>query len=377
MKPTPNTRNKRVSNRHQRKRHDVLEVKLRQSTERVRRFRAVTKFVVNTVLIVSVVGGIWFGGKEALRRFLWENSDYFVHLEDLRFHSDGTLTREQVITASGIMEGENIFKVNLPAARAAVEKLPQVETAEVQRLLPNHLTISITERRPVAWVTAKVEDDPTTNENSFLIDVSGTVMRTRTILPEYYHMPIISGVETGNLVPGQRVNTFEMQSALELVRLNSDSTRFQVRNIDLAKGYCLVVTDQKRAHITFGLDHLETQLSRLNRLLDVIEPTGKEIQTVNLLVERNVPVTFYDSDDETPAPKVENTPPKPEPREVKSKSPPAVQARATLAPIASKVTPAPVAQRPSPMPLKKRPDRSQRKGPSPSPSITKHFQLNP
>jgi cell division septal protein FtsQ len=320
------------------------------------------------------VGGIWFGGKEALRSFLWENPDYFVHLEDLRFHSDGTLTREQVIAVSGILEGQNIFKVDLAATRAAVEKLPQVETAEVQRLLPNHLTISIAERRPVAWVTAKVEDDPTTAENSFLIDVTGTVMRARTILPEYYHMPIVSGVETGNLVPGQRVNTFEMQSALELVRLNSDSTRFQVRNIDLAKGYCLVVTDQKRAHITFGLDHLDAQLGRLNRLLDFIEPTGKEIQTVNLLVERNVPVTFYGAEPEHPAPVPESAPPKPEPREAKPKSgpPAAIPVKAA--------TPLPVALKPSsPAPLPKKQGRAPVRGPSPtpSPSIKKHFQLNP
>jgi cell division septal protein FtsQ len=371
MKPNPNARNKRISNKRQRKRHDVLEVKLRESTERVRRFRAVTGFLVNTIMLVSVIGGIWFGGKEALRRFLWENPDYFVHLENLKFRSDGTLSREQVIAVTGIVEGQNIFKVNLAATRAAVEKLPQVETAEVQRQLPNRLAITITERRPVAWVTAKVDDDPTTLENSFLIDASGTVMRTRTILPEYYHMPIISGVDTGNLVPGQRVNSFEMQSAIELVHLNSDSTRFQVRNIDLAKGYCLVVTDQKRAHITFGLDRIEAQLSRLNRLLDVIEPTGKEIQTVNLLVERNVPVTFYDPDGDHAPAGPESAPPKPEPREGKSKSPPApVQGQ-------PKPSPAPVAQKPAPTPLQKKPGRSLSRSPSPSPSVTKHFQFTP
>ena len=117
-------------------------------------------------------------------------------------------------------------------------------------------------------------------------------MRTKTILPEFLHLPIISGVEVENLAPGQKVRTFEMQSALELVRLNADSTRFQVRNIDVAKGYCLVVTDQKRAQITFGLDRVDQQLERLNRLLDHLEPEQREIQTVNLLVERNVPVTF-------------------------------------------------------------------------------------
>jgi len=371
MNKNSNARNKRVLNLRQQKRHDVLEVTLRESTERVRRFRAITGFVARTVLLVSIVGGVWFGGKEALRRFLWENPDYFVHLDDLHFQSNGTLTREQAITASGIVEGENIFKVDLAATRSALEKLPQVESAEVQRLLPNRLNISITERRPVAWVTAKPDDDPTIAENSFLIDMSATVMRARTILPQYYHMPIISGVETGNLVPGQRVNTFEMQSALELVRLDSDSTRFQVRNIDLAKGYCLVVTDQKRAHITFGLDHLAAQLARLNRLLDVIEPTGKEIQTVNLLVERNVPVTFYDFDSEHAAPKDENNPPKPDPKDGKPKfAPPAIQ---------NKPGPALPGQKPSPTPLQKKQGRAPGRSPSPSPSpsIKKHFELNP
>jgi len=373
MKPNSNTRNKRVSNKRHRKRHDVLEVKVRESTERVRRFHAVTKFVVNTVLIVSVAGGIWYGGKEGLRHFLWENPDYFVHLQDLKFRSDGTLTREQVITASMIVQGENIFKVNLAATRAAIEKLPQVESAEVQRQLPNHLSIVVTERRPVAWVTARAEDDPTTMENSLLIDVSGTVMRARTILQEYYSMPIISGVETGNLVPGQRVNTFEMQSALELVRLTSDSSRFQVRNIDLAKGYCLVVTDQKRAHITFGLDRLDTQLARLNRLLDVIEPTGKEIQTVNLLVERNVPVTFYDPEGEHPAPREEIVPPRPDPREPRPRSVP------PIAPGRPPSTPPPAQKTPSPTPSLKKKGRSPGRSPSPSPSpsIRKHFELNP
>jgi cell division septal protein FtsQ len=373
MKPNPNARNKRVSNLRQRKQHHLLDVKLRESKERVRRFHAVTGFVFKTILLVSIVGGVWLGGKEALRRFLWENPDYFVHLEDLRFHSDGTLTREQVIAAMGIAEGQNIFTVDLAATRAAVEQLPQVETAEVQRLLPNHLAITLTERRPVAWVSAKVDDDRTTIENSFLIDVSGTVMRPRTILPEYHNLPIISGVETGNLVPGHRVNTFEMQSALELVRLCSDSTRFQVRNIDLAKGYCLVVTDQKHAHITFGLDRLEAQLGRLNRLLDVIEPTGKEIQTVNLLVERNVPVTFYDADAAHPAAPEQNAPPKPDSKDAKPKSmPPAMQGKAT---------PAVAPQYPSATPLPKKlvrwPGKSPSPSPSPSSSVKKHFQMNP
>jgi hypothetical protein len=69
----------------------------------------------------------------------------------------------------------------------------------------------------------------------------------------------------------------------------------------VSKGYCLVVTDQKRAKITFGIEHVERQLARLNRYLDLIEPTQREIQTVNLMVERNTPVTFVEPPEEEPA----------------------------------------------------------------------------
>ena len=313
MKTPPN---KRVSSTRQRKQQHLLDVKIRVGKERERRFRSVAGFVFKTILIVALAVGAWLGGKEAWRYFVWENPEYFVRDPDVK--TDGTLTREQILGAADIVEGRNVLTVDLGNSRAALEKLPQVESAEVSRTFPNRVAVNITERRPIAWVTLKKEEDPTTSEHAFLIDARSIVLRSRVLLPEYYHLPIISGVETENLVPGQRVNAFDIQAALELVRLNADSTRFQVRNIDLAKGYCLVVTDQRRAKITFGFKNIENQIERLNRLLDAIEPTHQEIRTVNLIPERNVPVTFYDpaqdAADAEAAAVAESAPPKPEPK---------------------------------------------------------------
>jgi len=293
MKSIPsNARNKRVSNPRQRKQQHLLDVKIRAGKERTRRFNAITGFVCKAALFAGAAAAIWFGGKEALRNFVWENPDYF--LREINVTTDGALTREQVLNAAGFAEGRNIFTVDLAQSRSAIEKMPQVESATVQRQLPNRMTITVTERRPIAWVAAKGDEDPSSSERSFLIDTRGIVLRSRVVLPEYYHLPIISGFETENLVPGKRVPAWEMQAALELVRLNADNTRFQARNIDLSKGYCLVVTDQRRARITFALDRIENQLARLNRYLDRAAEDKKEIQTVNLIVERNVPVTFYD-----------------------------------------------------------------------------------
>ena len=378
MKPPSN---KRVSSTRQRKQQHLLDVKIRVGKERERRVRSVAGFVCKTVLAAALVVGAWHGGREAWRRYVWENPDYFVREPDVK--TDGTLTREQILAAADIVEGRNILTVDLGKSRAALEKLPQVESAEVQRTFPNRVAITISERRPIAWVTLKKEENPTTSERAFLIDARSFILRSRVLLPEYYHLPIISGVETENLVPGQRVNSFDIQAALKLVQLNADSTRFQVRNIDLAKGYCLVVTDQRRARITFGFENIETQLDRLNRLLDAIEPTRQEIRTVNLIPERNVPVTFYDPAQEAAeaeaAAAAESAPPKPEPKASASKAAPVGSTKTApkRSTAATKEKPRPSAKKPTPPPAKsKSPSHSPAAKPSPNDQLKKRFDLN-
>ena len=341
MKTKP--RNQRLSNSKVRKQQHLLEVTVRRDKAVSMRNRAILAWTCKAILAVGLIVGAWVGGKELLRRFLWENPDYL--LTDVRVTSDGPLTREQILTTAHIVEGRNIFTLELAKARAELDLLPQVERAEIQRVLPNRLDITVTERKPIAWVTGSAGDDPTTSKKSFLIDARGVMIRSKTLLPEYYHLPVISGVAVENFAPGQRANTFEMQAALELVRLNADNTRWQARNIDLKKGYCLEVTDRNHAKITFGLDRVDQQLDRLFRYLDLIEPSKKEIQTVNLMVERNTPITFAMPESEmpppAPLPKTNATP-----APAKS-TPPPPRAQAVSA------TPAPAMSRKSATPLTK------------------------
>ena len=69
-------------------------------------------------------------------------------------------------------------------------------------------------------------------------------------------------------------------------------TRFQIREIDVSKGYCLLVTDKNHTRVTFGFDDLDTQLQRLEHFLVYCDDSKQELATVNLLVQRNIPVTF-------------------------------------------------------------------------------------
>lgn len=335
MKPTAKPyRNQRVSRPKQRKQQQLLEVSVRAEKEWELRTRAIAGVVFKLLVVAGLLGGVWFGAREGLQRFFWGNP--FFDLTDVRVGTDGTLTREQIIHTAAIAEGRNILLTDLAQAQKALTGLPQVERVSVQRTLPGRLDISITERQPIAWVLARGETDPTASEKSWLIDARGYVMKSRKLMPEYLHFPIISGFETGNLVAGRKVIDLEIQAALELLRVHHHSTRWPLGRIDVAKGYCLVVTGRNRAQITFGLDHIEQQLARFYRVLDAA-PKDRELLTVNLLVERNTPVTFYDPEAEavaaetvgtatkatseaTPAPaKAARATPKPEPSPTRGK----------------------------------------------------------
>ena len=162
--------------------------------------------------------------------------------------------------------------------------------------MPNEIDITITERKPIAWITSeKTVTDPFASDAAFLVDARGVLMKEKKLLPEYLALPLITGCSSEALVPGKTVDSFEAKAALELLRLTTTSfmqTRFQIREVDVSKGYCLLVTDKNHTRVMFGFDHLDIQMQRLEQFLVYSDDSQREIETVNLLVARNIPVTF-------------------------------------------------------------------------------------
>jgi hypothetical protein len=165
--------------------------------------------------------------------------------------------------------------------------------------MPGEIDIRIVERKPVAWLTSEKEiSDPFVSDAAFLIDARGVLMKQKKLLPEYLGLPLILGCSSESLEAGKVVESSEAKAALELLRLSTRSfmqMRFQIREIDASKSYCLVVTDKNRTRVTFGLNDLETQLQRLEQFLVYCDNSKQELETLNLAVQRNIPVTFTDT----------------------------------------------------------------------------------
>jgi cell division septal protein FtsQ len=294
QKQRPRARNERVSNPRQRRQQHLLDVRVRSHKATQHRNRRVLVIASKIVLTAGVCVGLYFGVRLGAKRLFFENPDYRVSLIDVQ--TDGTLQRDQILKTAGLREGENIFTVNLAHVQERLQQLPQVDEVQVVRKMPGEIDIRLVERKPIAWITSdKQIPDPFASDVAFLVDARGVLMKEKKLLPEYLGLPLITGCTSESLEAGRIVDSFEAKAALELLRLSTRSfmqTRFQIREIDVSKGYCLLVSDKNHTRVTFGFENLDAQLQRLEQFLVYADDSRRDLDTVNLLVQRNVPVTF-------------------------------------------------------------------------------------
>lgn len=98
-----------------------------------------------------------------------------------------------LLAALAVGRGDPIFALDPEAARRAIEALPWVRRARIERRLPDSIHVRIEERRPMAlWQ----------NEQRLkLIDDVGSVLTDRD-LGAYAGLPLVVGADAPRLAPG-------------------------------------------------------------------------------------------------------------------------------------------------------------------------------
>jgi cell division protein FtsQ len=134
------------------------------------------------------------------------------------------VSRDAVLQQFARDRGHSVLSIPLDARRAAIEELSWVESASVQRILPNRIRVEITERTPIAFLRNGTE--------LALIDAHGVILdRPRG---EDFQFPIITGL-SDNMAReerGRRMQTYqEFIKGVDLVRAGSSD---RVSEIDLS-----------------------------------------------------------------------------------------------------------------------------------------------
>ena len=159
---------------------------------RLRRFR--WAYLLPVLAVGMLVGGGWH-----LARLCLESSTF--HLAALEVQGLSLLRGEDILAASGLDVGDNIFAVDLEEVAVQVEQLPWVEKTLIARKPPDRLIVSVVERRRLAWVELG---------EIYGVDKEGVLLPAAREANESFRdldLPVITGLESASdsLHPGEAV----------------------------------------------------------------------------------------------------------------------------------------------------------------------------
>jgi cell division protein FtsQ len=182
--------------------------------------------------------------------------------------------------------------LNLRQIAGDLDKLPNVSSAKVERRFPDKIAINITERVPVVRIDG-LNIDLGTRE-TFFLDRDGYVLKPRADEPPP-PLPQIINLTDAELEPGMKLDRPILSRALEILDGIDHSelrTTIDIARIDLSNPLSITMETRQGMIITFRLEYIDQQLQRLLQIVNYPDFQQRQIHTVDLTPERNVPVTF-------------------------------------------------------------------------------------
>ena len=290
-------KNRRLSRGH------VLDVKLRSGQVRATRTRLAA--MAFGVLFGTVFGLylFWRAGEWALDYFVYENPEFAIRQIDVQ--TDGVILPDQLRRWAGVKPGDNLLALDLATVKRNLELVSMIDSVSVERVLPRTLRIRVNEREPVAQVNVPTAD--TTGKiqvTVFELDADGYVMQPLDprlcVMPLAQvsdQLPVITGLNAFQLQPGRRMDSPQIQAALQLITAFNASPMaglVDLQRIDVSAPEVLVATTMQGSEITFGSDDFARQLRRWREIYDTGQRMNKAIGALNLAVPDNIPVRWLD-----------------------------------------------------------------------------------
>lgn len=297
---------RRTSNARQRSRMKRLEVRV--MSPRIAWFGFLrlcgrgAKILLVLGLAATAGWGVWLG----IQRAFIHNPEFQLRLVQL--NPNEAVDEADIVRIASIDLRANLFELNTDAIRNRIAALPEIESVTVERHLPSTLAIQVKSRSPRAWICATGCGTSTVRQpGGLLVDPSGFVYPCPQLQWQAARdLPLIVVPVSGGkhvLAAGQTADHPELQRAFRLlnVAIESDpeSTRW-IERLEQTNAWSMQLTTRGGTVATIGFSDQARQLEDLATALDHAVRQGYGIATINLIPERNIPITTRD---EAPPPR--------------------------------------------------------------------------
>jgi cell division protein FtsQ len=222
------------------------------------------------------------------RFLLYSPSMLLLKPDQIELKGNRIVSREVVLQQFVQDRNRSVLRVPLDDRRSQLEQIPWVESASVQRILPNRLRIELTERTPVAFAR---------NGNELaLIDAHGVILDRPK--GEDLHFPIVTGVSED--LPREqrkkRMQTYdEFMKNVDLVRGGS-SDRVSEADLSNPKDLRVVMTglaspsDAQAVTIHFGSGEFTGKYKMLVDNFSQWQANAGRVRSIDLQYSRQVVV---------------------------------------------------------------------------------------
>jgi cell division protein FtsQ len=164
--------------------------------------------------------------------FLFSPGVMLESSDQIEINGNRFVDRDAVVEKFSADMGRSVIRVPLGERRKALESLPWVEQAGVQRVFPNQIRVEITERTPVAFLR--------TSSDLSLVDSHGVILEKPA--EGQFRFPVVSGIAEATPLEarGQRMNSYvQFMREIELAQPGADD---HISEVDLSDAADLRVT---------------------------------------------------------------------------------------------------------------------------------------
>lgn len=254
------------------------------------------------MLVWTIVGAAGVTVTVAGVRFLlYSPQVLLLKPEQIEVTGNHIVSRNAVLQSFALDRNRSVLRIPLDARRGQLEELPWVESASIQRILPNRIRVELTERTPIAFLR---------NGNELaLIDAHGVILDRPD--GEDLHFPIVTGLPDS--VPREerekRMQTYqEFLRDADLVRSESSN---RVSEVDLSNPKDLRVvmtglasaTDSQAVTVHFGNTDFTGKYHMLVDNFAQWQANAGRVQSIDLQYSRQVVVN---ADSTTSSAKLKN-----------------------------------------------------------------------
>lgn len=184
--------------------------------------------------------------------------------------------RNEIISLSGVKQGDSLLRLDLKRVAEQIEKNPWVETLRVRRRFPSTLTIELTEREPVAVVNMGY---------LYYLDAKGEIFKPLTE-GDRLDYPVLTGIteeDLGKDPAGTRVMVRTALSIMDLLRKGSGFRLEDVSEIHLDKGYGYTLfTAAGGIPVKLGNSDFSAKLARLSRIYGELTAQTSSLEYIDL-----------------------------------------------------------------------------------------------